>query len=92
MLPLTACMVSAMLGVAMLSRDLRHRANRLGGALTLGAMLWAFCEVLWNTSNDANTVIRLVRLSAIGAAVCGLPGPAPRQAELCHDGVAGKRR
>src|SRR5690606_5700311 len=36
-LPLTACMTSAMLGAGILARGVHHRANRLGAVLLFGA-------------------------------------------------------
>lgn len=66
LLPLTACVASAMLTIGMLGRDGTHRANRVAAALTLGATLWSFCEVLWTTASDDGRALALVRLSAVG--------------------------
>jgi len=71
LLPLTACVASAMLTIAVLGRDGGHRANRIAAALTLGATIWSFCEVLWNTASDPVQALWLVRLSAIGWAAMG---------------------
>jgi signal transduction histidine kinase len=71
LLPLTACVVSAMLAIAMVGRDGSHRANRVAAALTLGATVWSFCEVLWNSADDPEQVLWLVRLSATGWVALG---------------------
>ena len=71
LLPLTACVASAMLTVAVLGRDGGHRANRIAAALTFGATLWSFCEVLWNGAQDAGRVLWLVRLSSVGWVAMG---------------------
>jgi PAS domain S-box-containing protein len=71
LLPLLACVTSAMLAVGMLARDPRHRANRLGAALMIGVSVWAACEVVWNAAGDPEVVLRLVRLSSIGWVAIG---------------------
>jgi signal transduction histidine kinase len=71
LLPLVACVTSAMLAVGMLARDRRHRANRLGAALMVGVGIWSACEVLWNAARDPETVLRLVRLSSVGWVAIG---------------------
>ena len=71
LLPLTACVASAMLTVAVVGRDGGHRANRVAAALSLGATVWSFCEVLWNSAQDPEHVLALVRLSSIGWVAMG---------------------
>lgn len=71
LLPLAACVTCAMLAVGILARDSRHRTNRLGALLMLGASLWAACEVLWNAADDPDTVLWLVRISSIGWVAIG---------------------
>jgi PAS domain S-box-containing protein len=66
LLPIFACVTCCMLSAAILSRGTRHRASRLGAAMTLAAAFWALCEILWSTAHDPQTVIRLVRLAALG--------------------------
>ena len=91
LLPLAACVISAMLAVAILARGASHRMNRLGAALTLGAAVWSFCEVLWNAAEDAGAVLWLVRLSALGWVAIG-PIGLHLFRELCgHDGAALRR-
>jgi PAS domain S-box-containing protein len=71
LLPLLACVTSAMLAVGMLARDARHRANRLGAGLMIGVAIWSACEVLWNAASDPAVVLRLVRFSSIGWVAIG---------------------
>jgi signal transduction histidine kinase len=71
LLPLTACVASAMLTLAVLGRDGGSRVNRMAAGLTLGATVWSFCEVLWNGADDPTTVLWLVRLSAVGWVAMG---------------------
>jgi signal transduction histidine kinase len=71
LLPLIACVSSAMLSVAIFARNTAHPTNRLGAALTLGAAFWSFCEVLWNGASDPAIVLRLVRLSSLGWVAIG---------------------
>jgi signal transduction histidine kinase len=69
--PLTACVTSGMLAVLILARDPEHRVNRIAAALTMGAVTWSFCEVLWNSARDPAVVLQLVRASAIGWVAIG---------------------
>ncbi len=71
LLPLFACISSAMLTVAIVARAEGRRANLIGGILTTGAALWAFFEVIWNTADDPGAVLRLVRLSSVGWVAIG---------------------
>ena len=71
LLPLFACISSAMLTVAIIARGEGQRANRIGAVLTTGAALWAFFEVVWNTANDPGIVLQLVRLSSLGWVAIG---------------------
>jgi len=66
LLPFFSCIACCMLSVAILSRGTRHRANRLGAAMTLAAAFWALCEILWTTAHDPQVVVWLVRLAAVG--------------------------
>jgi signal transduction histidine kinase len=66
LLPLIACISSAMLSAVILVRGDGHRSNRIGAALTAGAAVWAFFEVVWNSASDPNVVLQLVRISSIG--------------------------
>jgi len=66
LIPLVACVGSAALSVTLLARASADRASRIGAVLTGGAALWAFCEVIWNSSSDADAVLWLVKLSSLG--------------------------
>ena len=66
LIPLVACIVSAMLASGLLARNLPDSRNRLAALIVSGAAFWAFCEVLWNTHSDPDTVLWLVRASALG--------------------------
>ena len=64
--PLLACLVSAVLATAILVRDSQRAANRLGAAMMACASFWAFCEVMWHGQNDAPSALALVKLSSLG--------------------------
>ncbi len=64
--PLTAIIVSAVCGAAILARDASHRANRLAATIVFSCTFWSLCEVLWNTADDPAVVHGLVKLSAFG--------------------------
>jgi PAS domain S-box-containing protein len=71
LLPLLACVSSAMLSAWMLARDTGARANQIGALLTSGAALWAGFEVMWNTASDPDAVLWMVRLSSLGWVAIG---------------------
>jgi signal transduction histidine kinase len=71
LVPLVACVSSAVLSVAVLARSSGDRTSRAGALLTGGAALWAFFEVLWNASDDPAAVLWLVKLSSIGWVAVG---------------------
>jgi signal transduction histidine kinase len=71
LLPLLACVTSAMLAVGILARDANHRANRVAALLMMGVAFWSLCEVLWNGAHDPDVVLRLVRLSSLGWVALG---------------------
>jgi PAS domain S-box-containing protein len=64
--PLSACLISVVCAAVILDRDARHRANRLVALIVLGCTFWSVCEVLWNTAEDPQVALALVRLSALG--------------------------
>jgi signal transduction histidine kinase len=65
-IPLVSSVVCASLATAMLARDVANRANKIAGILLLSSAYWAALEVLWNTADDAETALWLVRASALG--------------------------
>jgi PAS domain S-box-containing protein len=66
LVPLFACIASAMLAAALLSHDADQRANRLIAAVLVCCCWWSLCEVLWNVQDDARVVVWLVRASGAG--------------------------
>jgi len=66
LIPLVACIASAVLATAILFRDPRHRANRLATLMVAGVSFWALCEVLWSSQSDPDAARFFVRLSAVG--------------------------
>jgi hypothetical protein len=66
LIPLLACLASALSALAILLRDPVHPGNRVAAALVGGAAYWALCQVLWTLTPDAETALRIVGLSAFG--------------------------
>jgi len=66
LIPLFACVASAVLATAIFVRDPAHRANRLATLMVAGTSFWALCEVLWNSRSDPETARIFLRLSAVG--------------------------
>jgi PAS domain S-box-containing protein len=66
LLPLIACITSATLTAVILVRGDGQRASRVGAALTTGAFIWSFFEIVWNSAADPNVVLQLVRISSLG--------------------------
>lgn len=71
LLPLVACVVSAMLATAILARDSTSGASRLSATVLYGGAFWAFCEVLWVNASDPTVALWLVKLSALGWVMLG---------------------
>lgn len=65
-IPLVACVSSGMVVMAILNRDVQHRANRLAALLVFGVCVWSFFEVLWNTADRSDVALWLVRGSTLG--------------------------
>ncbi len=66
LIPLLACLVSALSALAILLRDPAHTGNRVATALVGGAAYWALCQLLWTLTPDAETALRLHGLAAFG--------------------------
>ena len=64
--PLLACLASAILATAILLRNNERTANRLGAAVMVCTSFWAFCEVMWHGQSDANAALALVKLASLG--------------------------
>ncbi|HXZ84348.1 MAG TPA: ATP-binding protein [Myxococcota bacterium] len=54
-----------------LARDPADRGNRSAATLLYGGAFWAACQLLWNTTQDPDFALRLVKLSAVGWAAVG---------------------
>jgi signal transduction histidine kinase len=65
-IPLLACLVSAILATAILVRAHQRTANRLAAAVMICASFWAFCEVMWHGQSDPNAALALVKLASLG--------------------------
>ena len=70
-LPLVACVASAILATTIIARDSTSGASRLSSTLLYSGAFWAFCEVLWATADDPVVALRLVKLSALGWVALG---------------------
>jgi len=66
LIPLCASIVAAFAASMIWTADPDQKANRLAATLVLGTLLWAVCEVLWNTCQSAELALWLVRISAFG--------------------------
>lgn len=64
--PLLACLLSAILATAILVRDTQRTANRLACAVMVCAGFWAFCEVMWNGQRSGDAALALVKLASLG--------------------------
>ncbi len=71
LVPLLACVASSMLLAVFLSGRIEHRANRAAALLVAGAIVWSFCEVLWNSAGSAAEALWLVKVSSIGWVAIG---------------------
>jgi signal transduction histidine kinase len=65
LVPLCACLLSAVIATAIFARETREPANRLAAALVGAASFWAFCEVLWNVQARPEPALLLVKASAL---------------------------
>ena len=66
LVPLVACIASAVLATAIFARDAASRTNRLAALLCAGVSVWALCEVIWNSRPDAESARFFIRCSAVG--------------------------
>ena len=70
-LPLLACIFTAILATIVCCRGPRDRSS-LDAALLLGGVsFWAACEVIWNSSSDPDFAFAYVKASALGWAFIG---------------------
>ncbi len=68
LLDLCALLVCA---TTILARDPADRGNRTAALLLYAGSIWAGCQLLWNTTEDARFALTLARLSAPGCAALG---------------------
>jgi signal transduction histidine kinase len=66
LLPLFACIASAMVALSILSRDGRHPVNRVSAALTATVTWLAFFEVLRASATDPAVALTLLRVGSLG--------------------------
>jgi len=66
LVPLAACIASAVIATAIFARDAANHSNRLAALLCAGVSLWALCEVIWNSRSDAESARFFIRCSAVG--------------------------
>jgi len=66
MVLILACFTAGVLGSVILARDPSQRSNRLLAAILGCSAYWSLCEILWNSSDDAETVLWLIKASSIG--------------------------
>jgi PAS domain S-box-containing protein len=61
-----SCVAAGVFGSAILARDPGQRANRLIATVLGCSAYWSLCEILWNSNDDPNAVLWLIKLSSIG--------------------------
>ncbi|MDH3213777.1 MAG: ATP-binding protein [Myxococcales bacterium] len=66
LVPLIACVASAVFASAILSRGASETANRQAAFLVAGVSFWAFGEILWHAQSDPALALIGVRASALG--------------------------
>jgi len=71
LLPFLSCVAYCVLATAILVRDSRHPANRMGAVLCAAGAHWALCEALWNSAHDGQVVLFLAKLSSLGWVTIG---------------------
>jgi len=91
LIPLFACVASAVMATIVYTRNPGDSANRNAALLLGSGVLWAACEVVYNTRTDAESALMFVKASAIGWAwsgplsirlfldLTGLPAPKVRK-------------
>ncbi len=70
-LPLLACISSAILATIVCRRGPRDRSTRDAALLLGGVSFWATCEVLWNSRSDPELALAYVKASTLGWAFIG---------------------
>jgi signal transduction histidine kinase len=97
-LQLAACCTALVSATAILVRDPADRANRSAALLIYSGAVWGVCQLLWNTTDDPELALSLVRASALGwvwlgplsaqfiLSVTNVPAPHLRKTMLPHVG------
>ncbi|MBW2716342.1 MAG: PAS domain S-box protein [Deltaproteobacteria bacterium] len=70
-LPLLACIFTAILTTIICCRGSRDRSNRDAALLLGGFSFWAACEVLSNTRSDPDSALAFIKASTLGWAFIG---------------------
>jgi hypothetical protein len=65
-LPLLACIFTAILATIVCCRGPRDRSNRDAALLLGGVSFWAACEVLWNSRSDPDFALACIKASTLG--------------------------
>ena len=65
-LPLLACISTAILAAVVCRRGPRDRSTRDAALLLGGVSFWAACEVLWNSRSDPELALATVKASTLG--------------------------
>jgi signal transduction histidine kinase len=71
LIPLTACLASSAIAIALWLRAPANRRILPVVSLTMLGAFWALCEVFWNLTHNPETVLILQRLSAPGWVALG---------------------
>jgi len=71
MVPLLACVVSALMAGLIWMRNASDPASRPGTLLVATGAVWAFCEVMWNIQPEPEGARLFLRLSGFGWAFLG---------------------
>jgi PAS domain S-box-containing protein len=89
--PMLACVGCAVSAGMLLARTSAYGTSRGAVQILVGGAFWALCEIAWNTSDDPETVLRLVHASALGWIWLG-PSVAQLFLELDPQPRPGRRR
>jgi len=66
LVPMLACVGCAASAGMLLARSTAYGTSRAGAQILIGGAFWALCEIAWTSSADPDTVLWLVRASALG--------------------------
>lgn len=61
-----SCLTAGVLGSVILARDPSQRSNRLLAAILGCSAYWSLCEILWNSSDDPEAVLWMIKFSSAG--------------------------